>query len=220
MRRSAAVTLIGVAVLTFVGVPVVGGDVGGGSLAIMDASENGVGRGVAQVLAQAREPQKRPAAGKKPAKKEQKAEPAPVRGIDTSGVWKTETDVFSAEQLAKLEPILHASTCRDTKAGCLYQDNGKPGSEASFAFRLIPWKVSKYRSYLVRNDRCGAGGCDEGLFVLVDGRWRLVVETFGILERAGSATLGFNDLRFTPRGQAPVRLEWDGRAYREAPDTN
>jgi hypothetical protein len=85
---------------------------------------------------------------------------------------------------------------------------------------VIPWKVSRHLSYLVRNDRCAPGGCDEGLFVLVDGRWRLVIETFGILERASSATLGFSDLRFTPRGQAPVRLEWDGRAYREAPDTN
>jgi hypothetical protein len=212
---------MGVAVLTFAGAPVARGDLGRAAFASVDTAPNGVGRGAARVLAQAREPQKRPGREKKtPAKKERKAEPAPVRGIDTGGVWKTETDVFSAEQLAKLEPILHASTCRDTKAGCLYQDNGKPGSEASFAFRLIPWKVSKYRSYLVRNDRCGAGGCDEGLFVLVDGRWRLVVETFGVLERAGSATLGFDDLRFTPRGQAPIRLEWDGRAYREAPDTN
>ena len=110
--------------------------------------------------------------------------------------------------------------CRDVKDGCLYQDNGRPGSEASFAFRLIPWKVSKHRSYLVRNDRCAPGGCDEGLFVLVDGRWRLVIETFGVLERATSMTLGFNDLRFKPRGQAPLRLVWDGRAYREAAVTD
>lgn len=154
---------------------------------------------------------------KKAKGKGRKAAPVENRGIDTSSVWRAETEVFSAEQLAKLEPILNASTCRNEKVGCPYQDNGKPGSEDSFAFRLIPWKVSKHRSYLVRNDRCGAGGCDQGLFVLIDGRWRLVAETFGILERASSSTLGFNDLRFLPRGQAPMRLVWDGRAYREAP---
>jgi hypothetical protein len=150
-------------------------------------------------------------------KKEKSAEPpAQLRGIDTSGVWRGETEVFPADQLVQLEPILHASTCKDEKVGCLYQENGRAGSEASFAFRLIPWKVSKHRAYLVRNDRCAPGGCDEGVFVFVDGRWRLVIETFGVLERASSMTLGFNDLRFKPRGQAPVRLVWDGRAYREA----
>lgn len=170
-------------------------------------------------MAQAPERETAKGRDRKKAKGKGRKAAAPVenRGIDTSSVWRAETEVFSAEQLAKLEPILNASTCRNEKVGCPYQDNGKPGSEASFAFRLIPWKVSKHRSYLVRNDRCGAGGCDQGLFVLIDGRWRLVTETFGILERASSSTLGFNDLRFLPRGQAPMRLVWDGRAYREAP---
>src|SRR5438105_12308943 len=107
------------------------------------------------------------AAAKKKAKKakEQAVEQPVLRGIDTSPVWRADTEVFSSEDLTKLEPILRASTCKDEKTGCMYQDNGKPGSEASFAFRLIPWKVSRHRGYLVRNDRCGAGGCDEGLFV-------------------------------------------------------
>lgn len=141
---------------------------------------------------------------------------AALQGIDTTHVWRGETDVFTAEQLVRLEPILRDSTCENEKVGCTYLENGKPGSEASYAFRVMPWKVSRYRSYLVRNDRCGAGGCDEGLFVQIDGRWRLVTEAFGVLERASSKTLGFNDLRFHPRGQAPIRLVWDGRAYREA----
>jgi hypothetical protein len=190
-----------------------------------DAGERDTSRQATRaVAAQRRERQTKPPAEKKkatPKKKEPKKEPrepvAESRGIDTHAVWKADTDVFPAEQLMKLEPILNASTCRDEKDGCLYQDNGKPGSEASFAFRLIPWKVSRHRSYLVRNDRCAPGGCDEGLFVLVDGRWRLVIETFGVLERASSMTLGFHDLRFKPRGQPPIRLVWDGRAYREAP---
>jgi hypothetical protein len=153
-----------------------------------------------------------------PKKKEQRKQPvAEIRGIDTSAVWRPDTEVFSAEQLVRLEPILRASTCKDEKNGCLYQENGKPGSEANFAFRVFPWSVSRHRSYLVQNDRCAAGGCDGGLFVLVDGQWRLVIEAFGVLERASSTTLGFNDLRFKPRGQAPVRLVWDGRRYREAP---
>jgi hypothetical protein len=153
------------------------------------------------------------------AEKKAKRKAAPVeelRGIDVSAVWRAETEVFTEDQLAKLEPILRASKCRNEKIGCTYLENGRPGSEASFAFRVIPWKVSRHRSYLVRNDRCGAGGCDEGLFLLIDGRWRLVIEAFGILERASSATLGFSDLVFRPRGQAPVRLVWDGRAYRAA----
>jgi len=141
-------------------------------------------------------------------------------GIDTTAVWRAESEVFTTEQLVKLEPILRASTCRNAKTGCTYLDNGRPGSEASFAFRLIPWPVSRHRGYLVRNDRCAPGGCDEGLFVLIDGRWRLLTETFGILERAGSTTLGFSDLVFRPRGGTPVRLVWDGRGYREVSPTN
>jgi hypothetical protein len=141
-------------------------------------------------------------------------------GVDTAAVWRAETEVFTPEQLMKLEPILRASTCRNEKTGCTYLDNGRPGSEASFAFRLIPWAVSRHRGYLVRNDRCAPGGCDEGLFVLIDGRWRLLTETFGILERASSTTLGFSDLVFRPRGKAPVRLVWDGRGYREVWPSN
>ena len=102
----------------------------------------------------------------------------------------------------------------------MYQDNGKPGSEASFAFRLLPWKVSRHRGYLVRNDRCGAGGCDEGLFVLIDGQWRLLIEIFGMLRREPSSTDGFSNLLFQPRGQEPIRLVWDGRAYRAAETVN
>ena len=164
---------------------------------------------------------------KKRAKKKQatdkSAEPAaaPVRrGIDTSETWRGETQVFSPEQLEKLEPILRSSTCQNEKTGCMYLENGKTGSEASFAFRLIPWKVSAHRAYLVRNDRCGAGGCDEGLFVLIDGQWRLVIEAFGVLQRDRSATQGFSDLIFRPRGQPTVRLVWDGQAYRETAAEN
>jgi hypothetical protein len=161
--------------------------------------------------------------GKKPAKKAKKSskkkkaedEPPRRKGIDVSETWRGENQVFTPEQLEKLEAILSSSTCRDEKAGCTYHDNGKAGSEASFDFRLIPWKVSGHRGYLVRNDRCGAGGCDEGLFVLIDGQWRLLIETFGILERARTSTHGFSDLTFRPRGLPPVRLVWDGRAYRE-----
>ena len=161
-------------------------------------------------------PKKPKKKAKNPKKKKSQEEAAPVRkGIDVTETWRGENQVFTPGQLEKLEPILASSTCRDEKAGCTYQDNGKPGSEASFAFRLIPWKVSGHRGYLVRNDRCGAGGCDEGLFVLIDGQWRLLIEAFGILERARTSTHGFNDLTFRPRGQAPVRLVWDGRAYRE-----
>jgi hypothetical protein len=164
----------------------------------------------------AQSPERKPARTRKIRKsKERKEAPVENRGIDTSAVWRAETEVFTPEQLVKLEPILRASKCRNDKVGCTYLDNGRPGSEASYAFRLLPWSVSKHRAYLVRNDRCGAGGCDEGLFVLIDGRWRLVTETFGVLARAPSSTLGFSDLIFRPRGQAPVRLVWDGRAYRE-----
>ena len=148
--------------------------------------------------------------------KEKAVERVEATPIDASQVWR-ETEVFSAQQLVKLEPILRASKCTNEKVGCPYLDNGRTGSEASFSFRLIPWKVSssKHRSYLVRNDRCGAGGCDQGLFVQIDGRWRLVVEMFGTLERLSSMTLGFNDLVVQPRGQRPVRVVWDGQTYRE-----
>ena len=156
-----------------------------------------------------------------PAKKKAKPKKEPEferqiekRDIDTSDVWRAETQVFSAADLEKLEPILRRSSCTNEKDGCLYLDNGKPGSEASFAFRVIPWKVSRHRGYLVRNDRCGAGGCDEGLFVLIDGQWRLLVEIFGTLRRQSSTTDGFRDLVFKPRGQESIRLVWDGRAYR------
>jgi len=146
--------------------------------------------------------------------KEKTAERVEATPIDVSQVWR-ETEVFSAQQLVKLEPILRASKCTKEKVGCPYLDNGRTGSEASFTFRLIPWNVSsKYRSYLVHNDRCGAGGCDQGLFVQIDGRWRLVVEMFGTLERLSSMTLGFNDLVVQPRGQPPVRVVWDGQTYR------
>jgi hypothetical protein len=138
-----------------------------------------------------------------------------ARPIVVDEVWR-ESEVFTAEQLVKLEPILRRSTCDNAKAGCTYLDNGKPGTEGNFAFRLIPWAISRHRAYLVRNDRCSAGGCDQGLFVQIDGRWRLVTEMFGTLERQSSTTLGFNDLVLHPRGQPPVRLVWDGQAYREA----
>jgi hypothetical protein len=155
---------------------------------------------------------------KKPAKartKEKSAEKSEPKAIDVSNVWR-ESEVFSADQLVKLEPILRTSTCRNETVGCPYHDNGRPGSEGSFDFRLIPWKVSRHRSYLVRNDRCAPGGCDQGLFVQIDGRWRLVTEMFGILARQGSSTRGFDDLVIHPRGQPSVTLVWDGQAYREA----
>ena len=152
----------------------------------------------------------------KKAKGSDKGEKAVTRrGIDGSETWRTETLVFSADQLEKLEPILNSSTCSNEKTGCTYQENGRPGSEASFAFRLIQWKVSRHRGFLVRNDRCSAGGCDEGLFVLIDGQWRMLIETFGVLQRGSSSTLGFRDLTFHPRGQPSVHLVWDGRGYKE-----
>lgn len=160
------------------------------------------------------------AQGKKRSAKETRAAASERRGIDTSTVWRKDVEVFSVEQLVTLEPILRASRCRNAKVGCLYLENGRRGTEARYAFRVIPWKVSKHPGYLVRNDRCGAGGCDEGLFVLIDGRWRLLTETFGVLERDRSSTHGFRDLVFIPRGQAPIRLEWDGRAYREVLPAN
>ena len=138
-----------------------------------------------------------------------------AKPIDVGDVWR-QTEVFSEAQLVKLAPILRASTCTKEKVGCTYLDDGRAGSEASFAFRLIPWKVSKHRSYLVHNDRCAPGGCDQGLFIQIDGRWRLVTEMFGILQRQGKTTLGFEDLVAYPRGQPPVTLVWDGQAYREA----
>ena len=150
----------------------------------------------------------------KPKTKEVSVEKSEARPIDVSNVWR-ESEVFSAEQLVKLEPILRASACKNETVGCTYHDNGRPGSEGSFDFRLIPWRVSRHRSYLVRNDRCAPGGCDQGLFVQIDGRWRLVTEMFGVLERQGSSTLGFDDLMVHPRGQPSIGLVWDGQAYRE-----
>jgi len=152
---------------------------------------------------------------KKRKAKERQSERVEARPIEVGDVWR-ETEVFTAEQLAKLEPILRNSRCSNAKVGCTYLDNGRPGSEGRFSFRLIPWTISRHRAFLVRNDRCGAGGCDQGLFVRIDGRWHLVAEMFGMLERQGSTTHGFNDLVVHPRGQAPVRLVWDGRSYREA----
>jgi hypothetical protein len=183
------------------------------------AGERAVGAPQAGAVAQARERGPRRGVRRDRAKPvRRKAAPATeTRGIDTSHVWRGDTEVFAPGQLVRLERILRTSTCRNEKVGCTYDEAGKPASEASFAFRLIPWKVSKHKSYLVRHDRCGAGGCDEGLFVQIDGQWRLVTETFGILERASSTTLGFNDLRFTPRGRPTIRLVWDGDGYRRAP---
>jgi hypothetical protein len=152
---------------------------------------------------------------KKKAAKPRAKEKSEPRAIDVSNVWR-ESEVFSADQLVKLEPILRTSTCKNETVGCPYHDNGRPGSEGNFDFRLIPWKVSRHRSYLVRNDRCAPGGCDQGLFVQIDGRWRLVTEMFGVLERQGSSTRGFEDLVAHPRGQPSVNLVWDGQAYREA----
>jgi hypothetical protein len=167
--------------------------------------------------APAKKPRGKSAPKKSTTKKEKSEEPVAVkRGIDVSEAWRGETQVFSADRLEKLEPILRGSGCQDAKGGCLYLENGRPGSEASFAFRLIPWKVSGHRAYLVQNDRCGAGGCDQGLFVAIDGQWRLLLEGFGMLERGRSSTQGFSDLTFRPRGHPPVKLVWDGRAYREA----
>jgi len=144
--------------------------------------------------------------------------PEERQAIDTSAVWRAETEVFSAEHLAKLEPILRAARCRNEKTGCLYQDNGRPGTENNFAFRLIPWPVSSDPGYLVHADRCSAGGCDQGLFVRIDGRWRLLIEGFGVLRRDEASMRGFHTVVFRPRVGAPVRLVWDGRAYREQRD--
>jgi len=134
--------------------------------------------------------------------------------IDASEVWRWEEPIFSEETLHKLEPILRATRCSDDK-GCGYHDDGRKASRDGPDFLLIPWRVSRAAAYLVRIDRCGAGGCDQGLFVKVGGRWRLVVEGFGEIERDDEATLGFRDLVFRPRLVAPIRLQWNGRGYRE-----
>ena len=137
--------------------------------------------------------------------------------IDVDAVWRSDGAVFSEEQLAVIEKILTTTRCKDEKSGCGYRHDGKPVKRGTAPdIRIIPWSVSSQPAYLVRADYCGAGGCDEGLFVRIDGRWRLVIESFGVLERETGSTRGFRDLRFRPRGGAPFRLVWDGRSYRPA----
>jgi hypothetical protein len=138
---------------------------------------------------------------------------AEAHGIDASSVWRGGVEVFSGEQLAKIEPILKAGRCKDLKKGCSYRNDGRPVKESDADIRIIPWQVSAHPGFLVRADRCGAGGCDEGLFVRIDGKWRLLIESFGVLERDGTSTRGFRDLLFRPRGGDPVRLIWDGTSY-------
>ena len=41
-----------------------------------------------------------------------------------------------------------------------------------------------------------------------------------MLRREPSSTDGFSNLLFQPRGQEPIRLVWDGRAYRAAETVN
>ncbi|HYE92499.1 MAG TPA: hypothetical protein VEA38_15830 [Terriglobales bacterium] len=137
-----------------------------------------------------------------------------AHGIDVAAVWRSDGAVFSDEQLARIEPILKNARCKDVKVGCAYSNAGRLVKAKDADIRLIPWKVSAHPAYLVRADRCGAGGCDEGLFVRIDGRWRLLIESFGRLERQATERRGFADLVFRPRGGEPVVLGWDGRAYR------
>jgi hypothetical protein len=143
---------------------------------------------------------------------------AAAHRIDIDAVWRSDGRVFTDDQLAVIEKILTSTRCRDEKAGCGYRHDGKPVKRGTPDIRIIPWRVSSHPAYLVRADYCGAGGCDEGLFVRVDGRWRLVIESFGVLERESGSTRGVRDLRFRPRGAAPFRLVWDGRRYRPAAD--
>ena len=139
---------------------------------------------------------------------------AAVHGIDVAGVWRSDGQVFSDEQLAVIEKILTTTRCTDEKSGCGYRHDGKPTKRGTAAdIKIMPWKVSSHPAYLVRADYCAAGGCDEGLFVRIDGRWRLLIESFGVLAREPEATRGFQDLRFRPRGATPFRLVWDGRSY-------
>jgi hypothetical protein len=150
-------------------------------------------------------------------KSAKKAPPAAVEKpgvIDVGQVWRWDGNVFTDEQLVKLEPLLRTKGCKDDR-GCAYRDDGRRALRDDADFVLIPWRVSHDPGYLVRADRCVPGGCDQGLFVRVDGRWRLLVEAFGILDREEDSTHGFRALLFYPRGAEPVRLEWDGRAYRE-----
>lgn len=139
---------------------------------------------------------------------------AAAHGIDTGAVWRSDAGVvFSEEQLAKIEVVLKNARCRDEKTGCGYRADGRPAKGSAADIQLIPWKVSAHPGFLVRADRCGAGGCDEGLFVRIDGTWRLLIESFGRLERERTATQGFRDLVFRPRGAPPIRLVWNGTAY-------
>lgn len=145
------------------------------------------------------------------------AGPAAAHGIDTSAVWRGGVEVFSEEQLAKIEPILKAGGCKNQKKGCAYRNDGRAVKESDADIRVIPWMVSSQPGFLVRADRCGAGGCDEGLFVRIGGKWRLLTETFGVLEREDTSTRGFRDLRFRPRGGDAIRLVWNGTGYRPEP---
>jgi hypothetical protein len=144
---------------------------------------------------------------------------AAAHRIDLDTVWRSDGAVFSGEQLAVIEKILASTRCHDEKSGCGYRHDGRPAKRGTLPdIRILPWKVSSHPAFLVRPDHCSAGGCDEGLFVRIDGRWRLLVESFGVLERDTASTRGLRDLRFRPRGAAPIRLVWDGKGYRPAPE--
>lgn len=139
---------------------------------------------------------------------------AAAHGIDTDAVWRSDAGVvFSQEQLAKIERVLKNARCRNEKTGCGYRSDGRPVKGSAADIQLIPWKVSAHPGFLVRADLCGAGGCDEGLFVRIAGKWRLLIESFGMLERDRTSTRGFRDLVFRPRGASPIRLVWNGKAY-------
>jgi hypothetical protein len=144
------------------------------------------------------------------------ADRAEAHGIDTGSVWRGGVEVFSEAQLGKIEPILKAGRCKDQKKACAYRHDGRPVKESDADILVIPWKVSDHPGFLVRPDRCGAGGCDEGLFVRIGGQWRLLIETFGVLQRQDASTRGFRDLQFRPRGGDPITLVWDGTRYRPA----
>jgi hypothetical protein len=138
--------------------------------------------------------------------------------IDTDAVWRSDGPVFSDDQLVVIEKILTATRCTDEKSGCGYRHDGTPAKRGTTAdIKIIRWQVSSHPAYLVRADYCGAGGCDEGVFVRIDNRWRLLIESFGMLERERTSTRGFRDLTFHPRGGAAFRLTWSGRGYVRAP---
>jgi hypothetical protein len=69
---------------------------------------------------------------------------------------------------------------------------------------------------------CGSGGCAAWVLVSDGGRYRNVLPAllvFGITV-ADTRTQGVSDLTVQGRGDSPLRLTWDGKAYHAAPRKN